>query len=210
MRLPDGPRQIVAGLLAAAAFLALYLGMNMVVWRALVLAVSVYAAVLLLIARKRPLEEIHLGGSVSAADIQGAAAALQDAAERLNKAAGKAPEADAGTISEMAGHVASIRRSVLEDPDDYRPARRFITFYLPNIVRTVETYVKLSGQARGERATRLHDLSGQIRKFGAVVERIDAACIENDLRALEIEVDVLSKQLDRVRGLGEDEQCKRR
>lgn len=202
MRLPDGPRQVVAGLLAAAAFLGLYFGLSLVVWLALVLAVAVYAAALLLIGRRRPLEEINLGTSVSAADIQSAAAALQDAQQRLERAAGKAPEADTPAILDMASHVGSIRRSVLEDPEDYRPARRFITFYLPNIVKTVESYVKLAGQARGEKAARLHDLSGQIRRFGEVVERIDAACIENDLRALEVEVDVLSGQLDRVRMRG--------
>ncbi|RYH11164.1 5-bromo-4-chloroindolyl phosphate hydrolysis family protein [Tropicimonas sp. IMCC6043] len=202
MRLPDGPRQVVAGLLAAAAFLGLYFGLSLVVWLALVLAVAVYAAALLLIGRRRTLEEINLGTSVSAADIQSAAATLQDAQQRLERAAGKAPEADTPAILDMASHVGSIRRSVLEDPEDYRPARRFITFYLPNIVKTVESYVKLAGQARGEKAARLHDLSGQIRRFGEVVERIDAACIENDLRALEVEVDVLSGQLDRVRMRG--------
>lgn len=198
MKLPDGPRQVVAGLLAAVAFLGLYFGLDMVVWLALALGVAVYAAVLLLIGRKRPLEEIHLGSSVSAADIRAAAAALQDAQERLDRAAKKAPLADVPSIAEMAVHVGSIRRSVLEDPEDYRPARRFITFYLPNIVKTVETYVKLAAQARGDRAARLHDLSGQIKRFGEVVERIDAACIENDLRALEVEVEVLSAQLDRA------------
>jgi len=198
MRLPDGSRQIAAGLLAALTFLLLYFGLGLVWWAALVGGIAGFGAGLLIIQRRRPLEEIRLSDRVSAADISSAAEALADAQSRLDAAAKQAPDADAGGIAEMAGHVGSIRNSVMQDPEDYRHARRFITFYLPNIVKTVETYARLTGQARGANAERLTGMSDQIRGFGQVVERIDAACLENDLRALEIEVEVLSDQLDRV------------
>lgn len=197
MKMPDRPRQVMAGALATIAFLCLYLGMNLVLWLALLLAITVYGAALLLIQRRRPLEEIQLGDGVSAGDIT--AVALDDASKRLDRAANRAPIEDAGEIAKMATHVVSIRRSMLKNPETHRPVRRFTTVYLPHIVKCVETYVQLAAQT-GDRRTRLHDVSGQIKRFGEVLERIEVTCIENDLRALDVELDVLSSQLDRTRG----------
>lgn len=194
MRLPDGPRQIVAGIIAAGLFLGLFFGLYLIWWLALALAVAGYFAALLLIRRRTPLDEIRLGERVSAADVAEAALALNDASARLLRAVRLAPEGDQAAIGQMAGHLQSIRKSIEEDPEDYRAARRFINVYLPNIVRVVETYVKLSGEAQGNSAGRVAGLSSQIRGFLPVIERIQAACIENDLAALEVEVEVLSNQ----------------
>lgn len=197
MRLSDGTRQIVAALLASAAFLAIFFGLRLVWWLALAMAVLVYGASLLLIGRRRPLEEIRLASRVSAADVAAAAEALDDARTRLERAAPQAPKADRAPISQMAEDVAVIRQNVIEDPDDYRAARMFISVYLPKIVQSVETYTRLSDQATGANAERVSRLGAQIRGFVPVVDRIRAACIENDLSSLELEVSVLSEALDR-------------
>lgn len=198
MRLPDGARQLVAAALASAAFLALFFGAGLVWWLALALGAAVYGAALLLIRRRQGLDEITLSArGVTAADIQVAGEALEDAARRLARAAESAPRQDRAAIAEMGETVALIRQSILEDPEDYRAARRFVLVHLPTIVRTVESYVKLSAEARGDVVQRLADLSDRIRGFGPVVERIHRACVENNLRALEIEVAVLSDQLER-------------
>ena len=198
MRMYDGPRQITAALVASVVFLALFFGMTLIWWLALGLAVAVYGAMLLVIGRKRPLEEIRLSARTSAADIQAAAAALENAGDRLVRAARTAPDTDRDPITEMADNVLNIRKSILEDPEDYRPARAFVNVHLPNIVQTVETYVKLSQNARGDAAARVAELGREIRGFAPVIDRINAACIENDLRALEVEVAALSQQLDRA------------
>lgn len=197
MRLPDGPRQIAAGLLASVAFLALFFAAGLVWLMALLLAGLVYAAALLLIGRRTPLDEIRLTDRVSAADIQAAAADLDAAATRLAEVAPHAPWDDRAPIVEMAKTIRLIRQSILEDPEDYRAARSFIAVHLPRIVQTVESYVKLSQSARGDVRARLAGLSEQIRGFGGIVDRIHRACVENDLRALEIEVSVLSQQMER-------------
>lgn len=197
IRLADGPRHALAGLVGAGAFLLAFFGGTMTWWISLALALSIYVAVLLIVARRRPLGEIQLSGRVTAADIAQAVAALDTAAGRLEAAASDAPDSDAETIRAMAGHVGSIRRSLAEDPEDYRPTRRFVGVFLPSVVATVESYVKLAQRASGVEPDRLAALSERIGHFRDVVARIDAACVENDLRALEIEVDVLSRQLER-------------
>lgn len=198
MRLPDGPRHLLAGGLASGAFLALFFGLALTWWLALLLGAAIYGAALLLVQRRTALEEIKLSSrGVTAADIAAAGAALDDAARRLAQAARQAPDQDRTALADMAETVGLIRQAILEDPEDYRAARSFVTVHLPNIVQTVESYVKLSSEARGDVIQRLADLSDRIRGFGPVVERIHRATVENNLRALEIEVSVLSDQLDR-------------
>ncbi len=197
MALYDGPRQIVAGIAAAAAFLALFFGLQLVFWLALVLGIVVYGAALLIVPRRRRAEEIILGNRVTQADLENAGAALGDTASRLDRAAGKLAAPEAAAVSDMADHVRSIRENVLRDPDDYRLTRRFISSYLPHILQTVEQYADLTGRTSGAQAERLKGLGEQIRAFGPVIEEIDRACIENDLAALETEVDALGTQLSR-------------
>lgn len=198
MRLPDGPRQILAALLAAAVFLGLYLGAALVWWAALGLAVLAYFALLLLVQRRRPLDEVMLTDQVSAQDIDRAAKALVGAGARLNAAAAASPDADRPDLADMAAHVLSIADLIRADPNDYRLARRFIDYYLPRIVETVETYVTLAKRARGENAARLADLGKQIKDFGPVVRKIDQACLDNDFAALEAQVEALGFQMKRV------------
>lgn len=197
MRLPDGPRQILAAVLAGGAFLALFFLAQLVWWLAFALAAAVYLALLLMVRRQRPAEEIMLAARVSAADIHRAAAGMDAAAARLANAAKEAPEADATLIEGMAARVRSIRNHVANDPEDYRRTRRFITSYLPNMVDSVERYARLAGQARGSHVERLAALRESIRGYGPTLERIDRACLENDFDALEVEVDVLTAQMKR-------------
>lgn len=197
MALYDGPRQITAGILAAIIFLGLFFGLNLVWWLALVLAAVGYGALLLVIPHRRRADEIILTAKTSKADLQSAGEALSDSAKRLNDTITKLPKADAMAVEEMAQHILSIRENILRDPEDYRLTRRFITTYLPNMVQTVETYAGLAGRTKGAQSERLDALGAQIRAFAPVVDQIDRACIENDLAALESEVDALGTQLSR-------------
>jgi hypothetical protein len=197
MALYDGPRQVVAGLLSAAIFLALFFGAALVWWLALGLGAVAYGALLLMIPRRKRASEITLGLRVTAEDVQNAGHVLQEYATRLQRALPGLPEADRRAVEDMARHLGSIRDNVLRDPDDFRLTRRFISSYLPNVVQTVETYADLAGRTTGDQATRLMALGEQIRGFASVVEEIERACVENDLAALEAEVNALDTQLSR-------------
>lgn len=198
MALADGVRQIVAGLLAAAAFLALYFGLSLVWWVALALAVAIYFALLLVIPRRPPLEEVMLSTSVSAADLRAATQALGQAATRIETVVDDVPDREGEALVAMAADLRSIRTHMLADPQDYRAARRFVVNYLPVVVSTVEGYAKLVPQAaKPEFRDRLDELGQSIRSFAPAIEKIDAACLSNDFDALEAEVAALATQLKR-------------
>ena len=197
MRLHEGPRQLLAGGVASGVFLALFFGLGLVWWLAVVLGTAVYGATLLLVERKSLLSEVRLTSRVTAADIAKAADMLSDAGTRLRRSAAIAPSTERPVLEQMSDHMQSIRQSVIDDPEDFRAARQFINVYLPKIVQTVEGYVKVADQVTDDSADRLRGLGDRIRAFEPVVHRIRTACIENDLKALELEVDVLSRSLDR-------------
>ena len=198
MQVSDGPRQIIAALLASAVFLALFLPASLVWWAALGLAAVVYFALLLLIPRRPPLQEVMVGDQVSALDIARATAALTSAITRIDAADKAAPKGNALDLPDMSRHLASIRDLIKADPTDYRQTRQFISYFLPIIVTTVESYVGLAKLAQGENAARLAELGTMIKGFVPVVQKIDQACIENDFAALEAQVSALQFQLKRV------------
>lgn len=198
MSIPDGPRQVLAALLASAAFLALFFPAGLVWWVALGLAAMVYAALLLIIPRRRPLTEVMVSDQVSAQDIAQATNALSAAITRLDAAAKAAPKGDVMDLADLSRHLSSIRELIRVDPKDYRQTRQFISYFLPMIVSTVEAYVGLAKLAQGENGVRLAELGGMIKGFVPVVQKIDQACIENDFVALEAQVSALQFQLKRV------------
>lgn len=198
MQLPDGFRHTLASVLASASFLALFFAAGLVWWLALALAALVYFALLLVIPRRKLLDEVMLTSEVSAADIAKAADALTDAAYRMNEAAKSAPSADRDGIADMSKHLGSIRELIKADPQDYKQTKQFISYFLPLIVATVESYVGLAKLAQGGNAERLAELGAQIKGFVPVVAKIDRACLDNDFAALEAEVFALQFQLKRV------------
>ena len=197
MRLPDGFRQVLAGLLAAAAFLGLYFGLTLVWWAALGLAVAVYFALLLVIGRRTPLDEIMLTGRVSAADVKEAGRLLFDAAHRLDAVSGHVPEADRTPVVSMATHLRSLRQNVLSDPEDYRSTRRFVLNFVPIIVETVESYAELARRSGPEHSGRLEEMGRNIRGLEPVVRQIDQATLDNDFNALEVQLSALATQINR-------------
>jgi hypothetical protein len=80
MTLPDGPRQIAAGSVAAAAFLVLYFPLSLEWFVALPLGALVFAAVLVAVPRRRALAKIVVADRVTAADIAGLGALIDGGA----------------------------------------------------------------------------------------------------------------------------------
>lgn len=198
MTMKDGPRQIVAGVAAALAFLAFFFGLELNAIVSLVLGLAVFGAFLLIVRRRRLSDEIRLSERVTQKDVEDASATLAQAADRLAEAATTAPDADKPVLATLVDHLASIRRSILNDPGDFRPTRRFTQVYLPNLVDSVEAYVKLADRpTTGQTRERVAQLGQRIHNFVPIVQRIDTACIENDLHALEVQLDVLQGQMER-------------
>lgn len=197
MALPDGVRQVLAGVLAALAFLALYFPLALVWWVALPLAMLVYFALLLVIRRARPLSEIALSDGVNAGQIRDAAAALATAARRLEALLPGVPEADRATVAQIAGHLGAIRANLLADPADYRTVRRFVTSFLPLVLDSVEAYAALAARLAPADHPRLAEMGVQIRALAAPIAEIDRATLANDFDKLEVQLSVLAGQMNR-------------
>jgi hypothetical protein len=198
MQIYDGPRQIIAALIASGVFLALYFLAALVWWAALGLSAVVYFALLLIIPRRPQLSEVMVSDQASAQDIAEATAALTAAINRLDTAAKAVPKDTALDLPDLSRHLASIRELIRADPRDYRQTRQFISYFLPMIVATVESYAALAKLAQNDHTARLVELGNMIKGFIPVVQKIDQACIENDFVALEAQVSALQFQLKRV------------
>jgi hypothetical protein len=197
MGLPDSTRHVLAGVLAAGAFLALYFPMRLEWYAALGLSLAVWGAVLVAVPRRRALAEIVVGERVTAADIARATRDLSEAARRVARAATRAPGQDRLAIETLAETLGRLRDRIAADPEEYRPAQRFVTHYLPRMVENVEAFVTLAAQGGRAAHDRVARLRASVAAYPDVVARIDRAGLDRDLRALEAEVEALDFQMKR-------------
>ncbi|SEB03963.1 5-bromo-4-chloroindolyl phosphate hydrolysis family protein [Rubrimonas cliftonensis] len=184
----------LAGVAASAAFLGLYLGAGLAWWAALGLGAAVYAGAVLVIPHRRQAFGIARAEGVTEADLRAALAQLAEAQERMARLAERAQGDDASAFRRMADLLGRIRDHHKSDPDDLRLSRRFLRSYLPRMLDSSEAYVDLAARADAG-AGRLAVVGGRVRGFVPALERIERACVENDMTALEVEVEVLGEQI---------------
>ena len=202
-----GRVQLRAGLAALGVFLLLLLGLRLRNWLPFVAAAAVYLGLLWYWRAEswggRPARRpVALPDGVSRASYDEALAALGAAERELRALTAAAPAGDVPTVRRMAELVGSIRTHHEANPAHVPRTRAFVRHTLDRMVAAVAGYVDLAGRAapqKDERDERLAEISRRLQGFLPVLERIDRACIENDLMALEISVEVLDEQLDRDR-----------
>jgi hypothetical protein len=171
--------------------------------------------------------EAPLPEGVGRDDHRAALDTLARARRELEALAAGAPPADAPTVRRMAALVDAIRRHHEANPGHVPRTRPFLRHALPRMVAAVAGYVDLArrarpapgnsapdnsapdnsapdgpapdGPARGGNGhdDRLAEIARRIEGFVPALERIDRACLEDDLLALEITVEVLNEQLGR-------------
>lgn len=126
---------------------------------------------------------------------------LDEAAAELASLAQKAPLPDRPLFRRLAELMGQIRDRHRMNPDHVRLTAKFRRHVVGRMVGSVKSYVELARRAGRDQKTRLAAISTQLEEFVPVLEKIDRACLENDLTALEINVEVLNEQLNR-RGEG--------
>ena len=161
--------------------------------------------------------EAALPDGVRREDLRAVLDGLAEAGRELDALAAEAPAADADAIRRMAALVEAIRAHHEASPGHVPRTRSFVRHTLPRMVEAVGAYVDVArraGPAAGDparpdpgrpdrgrpdpaRADRLAEVSRRIRGFVPALEKIDRACVEDDLLALEISVEVLDEQLGR-------------
>ena len=124
---------------------------------------------------------------------------LDKAAEQLGKLSREAPVPDRPLFTRMADLMGRLRDHHIQNPDHARVTDKFRKHVIGRMVDSVAGYVRLATQAGPEQKERLAAISSQLEEFVPVLEKIDRACLDNDITALEINVEVLNEQLDRRR-----------
>lgn len=187
---------------ALAVFLLLLLALRLRNWLPFVGAALAYAGVLWAWRTARPggspARDAPLPPGVSADDHRAALDALDDARRQLGSLAVEAPPGDAATIARMAALVEAIGRHHRASPGHVARTRTFVRHTLPRMVEAVAGYVDLARRALpGTSDERLAEVSRRLADFVPVLENIDRACLDDDLTALEVNVEVLDEQLGR-------------
>ena len=164
------------------------------------LGIGVFAYLALLLAfwpRRRPTPVVPLPEGVKRSDFNLAIERLQIGAARLRAAIAKAPPSDEPLFGRMADLLDQIQAHHVANPNHVTLTRTFIRHTLVRIIEAVGEYIDLTGRAGPDQSERLAEISGAFDGFVPVLEKIDQACLDNDLTQLEINVEVLNEQLDR-------------
>lgn len=166
-------------------------------WVPLAGALIVYVSFLwMLWPRRDPVVQV-LPEGISAEEYRRARARLQSAAQKLRRFAVDSDMYDKRMFREMADLMDTLCDHVQRNPMHLRTARRFFRHALDRMIRHVSDYMDLLRRDLPEHRGRLHALSEQMENFVIALRDVDRACLENDLTALEISVEVLNEQLDR-------------
>ena len=99
----------------------------------------------------------------------------------------------------IADLVERIREHLHGNPVHLRIIERFARHGLVRLIQMVTDYADLKRRALPEHQLRLHKVLSQMEAFIPALERIDRACVENALDALEISVEVMAEQAGRAR-----------
>lgn len=197
MKSKQGARSaaLVAALLT---FVVLAFGLKLRNFVPFVAAGTIYLGALLALWPRRA-APARLPDGVERTEYNLALERLADCAARLRMQAGLVEGNDASLFDRMAELLDQIAQHHRANPLHVNRTRTFIRSTLRRIVEAVSDYVALARRAGPDQASRMGQISAGLAAFIPVLERIDQACIDNDLTALEINVEVLNDQLDRER-----------
>ncbi|MEM7746204.1 MAG: 5-bromo-4-chloroindolyl phosphate hydrolysis family protein [Pseudomonadota bacterium] len=139
----------------------------------------------------------HLPDGVTPELYEEVIARLSAAVDCLETYARAAPPADAELFRHMARVIDRIRGHHVANPAHAVSTRPFIRHTLGRMLSQMADYIDLVRRAGPEGDDRLAEISRGFEAFVPALEKIDRACLENDLTELEINVEVLNEQLDR-------------
>lgn len=158
-----------------------------------------YLSLLVLFRPRKAASPVPLPDDVSREDFDLAMERMVIGARRLRRETPRAPVGDRRVIGQMADLIDRIREHHEDNPGHVTQTRRFIRQTLGRMVQAVIDYVSLAERAGPEQHDRLREISAEIAAFVPALEGIDRACLQNDLDALQVSVEVLNHQMDRHR-----------
>lgn len=125
--------------------------------------------------------------------------ALQSSIDLLRDHARIGTFREAALFREVADLVERILKHLHGNPAHLPAIQRFTRHGLARMIQMVTDYADLKQRALPEHRERLDGVLKHMEGLIPALQKIDRACVENDLSALEISVEVLSEQADRSR-----------
>jgi len=195
-------RAKVAAVAAVCVFGVLVFFFRMRTWMPFALAAFTFAAVWLALPPRRRERQIEADDDPALSEgteEEQAVAQLDGAAEQLRRLAHRAPGADKPLFEHLAELMARLSGHHRANPEHAERTRLFRRHMVGRMISSVSDYIDLAHRAGTGQADRLAAISKQLEDYVPALERIDRACLDNDMTALEISIDVLNEQLDRKR-----------
>ena len=159
----------------------------------------IYMGTLAMLWPKRRQSKTVLPKGIRKSDFQSVDRALTTSIQLLRDHARIGSHREALLFRKIADLVTRIRDHLHGNPTHLGIIQRFARHGLARLIQMITDYVDLKRRALPEHQTRLHKILTQMEAFIPALERIDKACIENDLDQLEISVEVMAEQIDRSR-----------
>ena len=160
-------------------------------------AAVIYLGTLALLWPKPFKPKLVLPKGVKKRTFQGAEKGLEDSVSLLRGHARLGTSREKALFNRLADGVERILAHLRANPSHLSVIHRFTRHGLARVIQMVTDYAELKQRALPEHRERLDQILAQMETFLPALERIDRACLENDLDALEISVEVMSEQIDK-------------
>ncbi len=194
MRVTKSRANWIAVLGAGVVFLVMLVELKLRNWMPFVGGLFTYAALLMALwPRSASLENRARSSLPEAA--QDAVNRLQAAADRLEAVSRNARHIDADLVRGVATRLLRLRQHHESNPDHVETTGPFVRVTLGHIVSAVGEYADLAGRLGPDQRERLGPVETELSGLLEPLERIEQACIDNDLAALEANMSALSSQL---------------
>ena len=187
---------------AVAAGIVFVIGVGMLRLRGLPMLIApgmVYLGTLAMLWPRPKRRKTVLPKGIRKDDFLRADEGLQSSIELLRDHARIGTFREAALFREIAELVERIRRHLHGNPAHLPVIQRFARHGLARLIQMVTDYADLKQRALPEHRGRLDAVLEHMERLIPALQKIDRACVENDLSALEISVEVLSEQADRSR-----------
>lgn len=208
------PDWLLAGILAAAGFLAPYIFLGMALPVSLAIGALCLAAGTQLFRRAERLPEVP--GGVGKAELDAALgegerklAAIRALGKRIGaRMAEREPlsgqKSIGAKIDSIAATVSDILAEIRRDPDDLKRARQFLAYYLDSTIAILEKYEKLSANDAGDPKIRasIERVETTLDTIGKAFEKQHANLLSNDVMDLDAELSLLENTIN-MEGLGD-------
>ncbi len=184
---------------ALAAFVATLVPFRLYNGIPFIVAGFTYLALLAAFWPRKRIARPALPENVRQKDYQLALERLGLGARRMQAFRDRAPASDGPLFTRMAELLETIRAHHEANPSHVALSRTFVRNTLGRMIESISDYVALAERSGPQQEDRLAEISRGFEGYVPALEKIDQACLDNDLTALEINVEVLNDQLDRKR-----------